>query len=343
MVAIKSGDIDALLRRPDSRYSVFLVFGPDSGLVAERAKLLAEQAINDPNDAFQLIRLDGDAVASDPLKLADEANTIGLFGGRRSIWVKPTSRNLVSAVAPLLNAPPEGATIVIEAGDLAKNSPLRTACERAPTAAAIPCYVDGPREVATLIDDMMREAGLRIGREAREHLASHLGGDRIATRNEIGKLALYAHGRTEVTIDDIDAVIGDVSTLATDAVVDAAFGGDLRALDEAFVKMAAEGLDAGVLMGFALRHALTLAQARLRVDDDASPQAAVETMRVHFRRKAAAERQIRLWTSAALAEAIAECGRAIAMIRRQGALAPATAQKSLWGLALSARRAGRVA
>src|SRR3712207_6540145 len=98
MVAVKAGDVEGRLRRPDPRTPLLLVYGPDGGLVHERARLAAESAVDDPSDPFQLIRIDGDLVAADPGRLADEAGTTGLFGSRRALWVKPTSRNLAPAV-----------------------------------------------------------------------------------------------------------------------------------------------------------------------------------------------------------------------------------------------------
>lgn len=341
MVAVKSGEVEAVLRRADARACLFLVYGPDAGLVSERARLLAERAVADPADPFQLVRLDGDDVAADPLKLADEANTIGLFGGRRAIWIKPTSRNLVPAVTPLVAVPPLDAVVVIEAGDLAKSSPLRSLCERSPAALALPCHGDGARDVGMLVDSMLREAGLSIAREAREALVSQLGADRVASRNEIAKLALYAHGQASVTLDDIERCVGDVSSLAADAAIDAAFGGNFTSLDQAVARLSLEGLDAGVLVGFALRHAWALARARMAVDQGKGSAAAVEGMRLHFKRKSHLERHVRLWTLPMLDRAIRDCGEAVAKARQQPALASPVAMKCLWSITLAARRAAR--
>src|SRR5689334_5546744 len=142
MVAVKAGDVAGILRKPGPRIAVFLVYGPDAGLVSERAKALAEARVDDPADPFQLIRLDGDAVAGDPARLVDEAGTIGLFGNRRSIWVRATSRNLAPAVEPLLGTKLQDTTVVIEGGDLPRNAPLRTLCEKAQNVLALPCYAD---------------------------------------------------------------------------------------------------------------------------------------------------------------------------------------------------------
>ena len=54
---------------------------------------------------------------------------------------------------------------------------------------------------------------------------------------EIAKLALYVHGRREVTLDDVDAVMSDVSSLAVDQVVDAAFGGDRTRIDQGYRRL----------------------------------------------------------------------------------------------------------
>lgn len=341
MVAVKAGDVERVLAKPDPKAVVFLIYGPDTGLVSERARRLADGAVDDPADPFQMVRLEGDEVAADPLRLLDEANTIGLFGGRRAIRVSATGRNLAPALTPLLATPPQDAVVVVEAGDLQRSSPVRTLCERSPAALAIPCYADGAREIAGLIDATLREHGLAIDRDARTALAALLGGDRVASRAELDKLTLYAHGLREISLADVHAVVGDVSALAVDAVVDAAFGGDLPALDHAFVRLMHEGFDAGVLLGFVLRHCLMLAGARNTVEAGReSPSSAVEGMRaLHFRRKAAVERHLRLWTGADLTRVARELGTTAANTRRNAALAPELAQKALWSIALAARRA----
>ncbi len=264
MVAVKAGEIEGLIRRgPDPRIPVILVYGPDTGLVTERARKLAEDFVTDPADPFALVRIDGDALASDPGRLCDEAGTMGLFGGRRSIWVRPGSRNYAPAVEAVLGAPVAEARIVVEAGDLAKNNPLRTLCERSPKALAIPCYADDERTLADLIDRTLQERGLRIDRAAREVLARSLGGDRRASLMEIEKLALYAAGEGTVTLDHVEAITSDVAASVLNTLIDAAFDGRREAVERDYRRFRHEGLDPGVVLGSALRHALTLLTTRL--------------------------------------------------------------------------------
>jgi len=339
MVAVKAGDVEGALRRPDPRVGIFLFYGPDMGLINERARTIAERAVDDPSDPFQLIRIDGDDIAADPGRLADEAGTMGLFGGKRAIWVKSTSRNITPAVEAVLKGELQDTVIVIEGGDLQKSSPLRTLCERSPKALALPCYADEGRNLGTVVDETLKSNGFTIEREARAALITSLGGDRLATRGELAKLMLYAHGRKEITLADVDAIMSDVSSLAMDAVVDAAFAGEGTGLETGSRRLAAEGVNAGVLLGAALRHALMLLGARLSVEEGRPIPAVMETLRsLHFRRKPLVERQLQRWTSDSLKSVIALLQTSLLQTRRMADLGDTIAAKTLLDIARAARR-----
>src|SRR4051812_17543782 len=175
MVALRGKEIDAFLARPDPGRPIILLYGPDAGLVRERADALLASAVDDPGDPFSLVRLDGDELSAEPSRLVDEAMTIPLFGGRRAIRVRAGSRSFASGVDTLAAASLKDCLIVIEAGELRPESPLRKACERAKTAVAIGCYPDGERDLARLIDDELRLSNLRIAPDARATLMALLG------------------------------------------------------------------------------------------------------------------------------------------------------------------------
>src|SRR6266513_879152 len=167
VVALRGKEIDAFLARPDPLRPIILLYGPDSGLVRERAEALLASAVDDPNDPFSLVKLDGDELSAEPSRLVDEAMTVPLFGGRRAIRVRAGSRSFASGVDTLADTPLRDCRVVIEAGELRPESPLRKACERASTAVAIGCYPDTERDLARLIDEELRLASLRIAADAR--------------------------------------------------------------------------------------------------------------------------------------------------------------------------------
>jgi len=343
VVAVKTGDVAGTLRRIPPGIAVVLVYGPDAGLVGERARAAAEATVSDPNDPFQLVRIEGDAVAADPGRLADEAGTIGLFGGRRAIWVKPTSRNIAPAIEAVLAGAGEDAMVVVEAGDLARNAPVRTLCERSPKALALPCYADNARDLAAVVDEALRDASLRIAPDARATLIASLGGDRLASRGEIAKLVLYAHGQGAISLEDVDAVVSDVSALAMDAVVDAAFSGDLAQLEAGYRRLTREGVAPAPVLAGAPRHALGRVAQRVEIEDTGrSITSAVEGWRgLHFRRRSAIERQLRAWTGETLRRRIGTLQAELLDSRRVAALGDAIAARALVEVGREAARSGR--
>src|ERR1700740_699686 len=108
MVALRGKDIDAYLARPDPARPIVLLYGPDAGLVRERADALIATAGDAPNDPFPLFKLDGDEVAAEPSRLVDEALTVPLFGGRRAIRVRAGSRSFAGGVETLAGVPLQG-------------------------------------------------------------------------------------------------------------------------------------------------------------------------------------------------------------------------------------------
>jgi DNA polymerase-3 subunit delta len=340
MVALKAADIDAFIARPDPKRPIVLVFGPDLGLVRERTEAIIRASVDDPRDPFAHARLDGDELSSEPSRLIEEALTVPLFGGRRAILVKAGGRNFAPAVETLLSAPLADCRVVIEAGDLRRNAPLRNICERAKNAIVIACYADGERELARLIDDEMRAASLTIAPDARAALIALIGGDRRASLNEIRKLALYAHGKDRVTLDDVDAVVADASSLAFDAIADATFAGKAQEVQTHYAKARGAGTLPNVIAGSALRQVLDLHRAKLAIEAGEPMENAMGSFRpaVHFRRKPFVEAALRAWSSARLAAAMQQLASAANDSRKRPALGDAIVERALLSVAQSARR-----
>jgi DNA polymerase-3 subunit delta len=343
LVALRGKEIDAFLARPDPGRPIILLYGPDAGLVRERADALLAAAVDDPNDPFSLVKLDGDELSAEPSRLVDEAMTVPLFGGRRALRVRAGSRSFASGVDTLADTPLKDCCIVIEAGELRPESPLRKACERAKTAVAIGCYPDGERELSKLIDDELKIADLRIAQDARATLMALLGGDRQASRNELRKLTLYAHGKGEVTLDDVMAVVADASELKLDPIVDGAFAGKPELVESEFAKAMVAGTYPGVIISAAQRQAAWLHKSALALAEGTPVSSLLEGgfPRLHFSRRAEVETALRNFNAARLVAVIDQLATAALDMRKQPSLAAAIAQRALLSIAANAKRRGQ--
>ncbi|MGZ5828755.1 MAG: DNA polymerase III subunit delta [Xanthobacteraceae bacterium] len=341
MTLLKGSEVEAYVSRPNAKPQISLIYGPDAGLVRERVNAILAKAVDDPNDPFSMARIDGDTLSDDPQRLVEEVNTMPLFGGRRAVHVRAGNKNISSAVEILAAAPPGAdCRVVIEAGDLARSAPLRTLCDKSKEIAVIVCYADTERDVARVIDDEMRQANLTITPDARALLLSLLGGDRMASRGEIQKLALYAHGQGSVEVDDVIAIASDAGAIELSTIADAAFAGKPEDVRTQYARLVGEGTQPSVIAGNALRQVMQLHRARLAMDAGDSLDQAVGGFRpmLHFKRKPQVEAALRNWTSGRLEKAMAQFADIALESRRRPALADAVVERALLATAQAARR-----
>jgi DNA polymerase III subunit delta len=341
MVAFKAAEVESFMARPDPDKPVVLVFGPDAGLVSERAAALVRSYVDDPSDPFALALLEGDTLAETPERLVEEAHTVPLFGGRRAILVRAGARNFVAAVERVVAAPPgTDCRIVIEAGDLRRGAPLRTMCERAPMVAALPCYADSARDLARLIDDDVRRAGMSITPGARALLTSLIGGDRRASRSEIEKLILYASGGSRIDVPDVMAVVADATIPAVDGLIDAAFAGWANDVEVNFGKVRSSGVSASTIVAAAIRQAAALHMFRLAVESGTSIDDIFRrtTPAIHFSRTKAMRMALEIWASKRLERLIGQLGETSLEVRKNSKLAYPIVQRTLLLIAMAARR-----
>ena len=340
MTAIKPADVERFIAKPDPAQPIVLVFGPDAGLVRERVDALVHASVDDPSDPFALARIEGDDLSGNPSRLVEEAHTVPLFGGRRAVLVKAAARNIAPAVEAVVAAPSSECRVIIEAGDLRKSAPLRALCEKAKVAAALPCYPDNERALAQLIDEEMRAAGLTIAADARAALLGLLGGDRLASRNEIRKLALYSKGQRTVELDDVRAVVADASEMALDSVIDVSFAGRTADTDSEFGKARASGSSPAAIISAAIRQVANLHKMLIAIESGDSIELAMRRAAppVHFSRERQVGEALRAWTPSRLLRAMDQLAEASLEMRRNAPIAEAIAQRTLLSLAVSARK-----
>ncbi len=306
---ITGARIKNFLARPDAGIAGVLIYGPDQGLVTERAEALAKAIVDDPSDPFRTASITGAALKRDPARLADEAGAVSfsLNGGERRLV---RLRRAIDDNAPVINdylATATGDSLVIaDAGPLGPRSKLRRLFETAENAATIACYEDDGRLLSQVISETLGRHGLTASPDARAFLAGHLGSDRGVTRAELEKLALYMGRPGRVELDDAMAAIGDSASTSTDAVVFAAASGDAPALDAALGRAFGEGVQPVQVLRAAARYVMRLHRAAGLVAAGRSPTDAMKALRppVIYPHREMFAAQLRQWGSSELARAL---------------------------------------
>lgn len=339
MVAVKAGNAERFLAEPPATLRTLLLYGTDAGLVAERAASFIHSVLGSGADPLSIVRLDADMLASDPGRLSDEANAQSLFTGRRVVHVRAMgARSIVPALEPVLATPPVETRIVIEAGDLKKSSALRQRCEAAKSAAAIACFADDERALDRLIDEELRAANMAIASDARTALRLVIGGDRMASRNEIRKLTLFAGGADQIGLADVKAVIGDAADMETDDLLDRIAMGDVDAADRTLRRLLAAGSSPASIGTAIQRYFQLLHRLKAAIAADASFDRAAESVfpRLFGPHRDATEKALRVWSQAALDRALGRIEAAMVDGRLNGPIVATIISELAGTLALRA-------
>ena len=342
MVAVKAHQAAAFLKTSLGKHSAYLVFGTDAGLVSERALNLAKTAAALETPPGEILRLDDADLETEPDRLSLELGTIPMFGGRKIIRASTGRRINTNTLKPLIEGPPIEGILIVEAGNLKPDDPLRALFERSDKAAAIACYADEAQDLDVLIREVLKASGLSIAPEARDMLIARLGADRALSRGEIEKLALYATGKTTIDVADVDAIVGDASELALDRIITAAASGQSAKAVTEFSRAISAGENAQTIILATERYFHRLHRVRAAIDRGKSLDDAVRSLRppIHFKQKDAFSSQLRMWTGAKLLNGLAAIASTAKSARLAAPLEDAHAERLLLGLARLARDTG---
>jgi DNA polymerase-3 subunit delta len=346
-VNLNAQAVDGFLARPDPAIGTVLLYGPDGGLVGERARRVAQSVVADLGDPFRVSEISAEELRTAPGRLVEEAQALCMLGGRRLVRVRGAGDLVSVAVRDLLALPAQEGFVLLEAGDLGASSSLRRLIEAAPAAAALPCYRDEERELGALVRSLLAEAGIDAAPDALAYLTTHLGGDRAVTRAEIGKLALYLADQPgrRAGIEDVAAVVGDSSALGMDDAVHAAVLGRRSELERSLDRLLAEGEAPVRLLRVAAGFLVRLLRLRGGLEGGAS-DAVVAAARppIFFRQRPVITAALHAWTAEALLAGLALLQAAEIRCKTAGApdaLICRAALEQLGRLAPSARRPAR--
>jgi DNA polymerase-3 subunit delta len=327
MVAYKSSAVASFVKAPSPGCRAVLLYGPDAGLVAERATALARVFARRGAGPAEIVRLDDRDLGEDPARLEVELRTAPMFAAQSVVRVtagpKLDAVSLKALLATEFDNP-----LIVEAGNLRPDSGLRKLFESHKNAAALPCYADD-RALAGLIDAELAEAGLSIDRETRDYLMTRLGADQALSRSEVVKLALYAQGAGRIDHEDIEAIVGDAAETARENFVYAASGGDAKAALLELQRLAAAGTDRAAALSALGRHFTQLHRVAAALSGGGSLEQSVKSLRPrpHFKREPVFLAHCKRWGAARLARTLPLIQEAVRRTRRSPELEGAFAER----------------
>ncbi|MDD9333168.1 MAG: DNA polymerase III subunit delta, partial [Bartonella sp.] len=192
-----------------------------------------------------------------------------------------------------------------------------------------------------LIDEILDEFNITLSLEARQCLHQNIGEDRLASRSELEKLCLYTLKKTHIALEDVKAIVSDVSVLSQDEVIDAVLLGDLASCEIYFSRCAAVNNTSFFVLNAAQRHFQQLQLLRYQVEiEGKTPLVVISQAQppIFFQRKKIVEQALRYWNLEKILYAMKKIQSAILESRKNPLLSEVIIHQILLKLTIIAKR-----
>lgn len=320
---------------------MFYFCGPDESGASDAAARIAGMF-----GEAERVDLGGAELKRDPVRLADEARSVSLFGDRRVIHVRGTGDDAYDAVETLLQSPVDGWPVLIVASSATDKSRIAKLLENRADALVGMFHPPDLKSVASAIRTSADAMGVRLNDELSERIARSTGLDTRMARSELDKIALYLDASPQAPRTASPADLDEICAVSEDdgmmPLVNAVLSGEARRIPAELSRMREQGINPVGLVLALERRAGQLVQLAGRLGDrgdvNAFMQAESDARRVFFRDRADLTQQLKRWRGprlVRLCERLVLLHRTLIADNRNGELALAQ------GLAEIARAAAR--
>lgn len=299
---IPAGKIDDFIRNLPGNQQFILIYGPDLGQVSERTKRAGKHVVPDLQDPFLTVTLDSEVLKEDPARLHDEVAAISFTGEQRLITVPNAGNTLAPLFKKLLENPTGNGFVIVSAGDLAPSSALRKCFESAKNAAALPCYKDDAQQLRGIIHNALKDKGFNCPPDVVTAIQNRFFGDRQMVLNELEKLTIYMGQEHHITLEDVEAVIGESQESSFDDLCNAVASANFTAIESSMARLVREHIPAVAILRALSRYFLRLQLIRGHIDQGMPVQQAISAIKppIFFKQVPLVKEQIGRWQAPAI-------------------------------------------
>ncbi len=297
---IQPARIDSFVKNLPENCPGVLLYGPDSGLVSERAEIITEQVLGKNPDPFLITEITSEKLKDDPGTLANEMASVSFFNtGRKLIKIRDAADSLSAILKPILGGHKgkDDPFIIVFAGELTPRSSLRALAEKEASFASVPCYQEDSGALTNIVRTKLREAGYTYEIGIPELIAANCMGNRMVLNQELTKLQLYMGERKQVTSDDVYACIVEVTESSMDNLCSAVAGRDAKVVAKELKKAYQEGMMPVTILRYVSNYFMRFYLINSQLKQGRTEQEAIEMLKppVFFKQVPVFKKHISYW------------------------------------------------
>lgn len=265
-----------------------VLFGFDMSLIKYRFDAIAKQIAPDLSDPFLVTNISRERLADDHALLSDEFFSLSMLGGRKLILIRDVDNNTAEALKLLMREKHVSGDsenfILINGGDLDKNSAIRKLAESSAEIAAIACYEDGEFVIKKFIAEELRKKKINFDETVANALFARLGTNRQMILMELEKIDLFLADNRNLTAEIVANLSGARSEIAVNDFI-ANF--TTQKFDTALIqvrRLLDDGMEPIALLRFLGNYFQKLYQAKQELDcGDLNFEEVVKKQRLFFK------------------------------------------------------------
>lgn len=335
MAVLRESDLAAFLKSKAAKANGLLFFGNDAAAIANAVR----QAVAAFGGGEEPLRIEASQLRNDPALIDDAFRSMSLLGDRRLVIVSGVDEAHLSLLQAMLEDLVLGNFVVLVSDSLKKGSKLRSVAEASQRFSAVAFYEEAGDQLVIRVQNIMQAQGLRFETGAAERFVALCGSDRMVLAGEAGKLALYCHPATLISVADVEAICGDQAEYEADQLIQAVLDGDPETTDRMFASMVQSGDAKSVLIMMQLHLArLEAVSAALARGGDFASACRAARPPIFDKQQSAARRHISSFSGDDLGRAQASVQHALLQSRQMADLGDAITGRCLLSLARMARQ-----
>ena len=245
-------------------FNAILIYGTDRGKVSAIAQSLVTFSKSVYKDQLEIIKPSPDKFNNNDTSFLELMNQKSIFYNKTIFLldldlIKIYKEDIIS----LRNNPSSKSNIIIfESASLAHDSFILKVFKKQSNLICVACYQDNEKNIRNSIESYAMEFGLIIDKDSISHLAKKLGNDKLITKSEIEKLAIYADNKPLSYADLMDGT-GDNSVLGMYKITDNFLLKNEVDVNYIYDRLIESGLSNFIIIRSLIRHLQILYQAKI--------------------------------------------------------------------------------
>lgn len=288
--------------------AVVLYYGEEQGLIAEQATQARQRTLNTEDAEFDAETFHGGDL--DPTRFISACRNFPFLAERRLVTVREADQipaPVRATVLEYIKKPSPSTLLLLLAGPLEAADALRKVCEASADAWCVPFYpLEGPAFKQWLRSGL-EKAGKRATPDALDLLALRLEGNTRAAGQEIEKLLLFLGNQTQVTAEEVWAVVGETAQFNTFAWAEAVTAGNAALALRIMDRLLQAGEEPLYLLATLARRLRRFMQARELLAKGEATKAVAGKLKVFWKEESAFFAACQQWSERRLGDGLLHC------------------------------------